>query len=171
MLYRRYNHEDFAALYAIEEACFQPPLRFGRRYMRQLVLKPESATWIAEQDGRMAGFAIVEWVQDEGATVAYIQTIEVAADERRRGVGGELLRRVEASARAAGARTIWLHVDAENSAAIRLYERRGYARQGRAEHYYARNRAAVVYSKSSRSFGSNPAPSHSVPSLDHCPRS
>ncbi len=148
VLYRLYKPEDFAALYAIEEACFQPPFRFGRRYMRQLVDSPDAATWIAEQDGRMAGFAIVEWVQDEDATVAYIQTIEVAADERRQGVGGELLRCVEASARAAGAHIIWLHVDAENSAAIRLYERRGYAGQGRAEHYYARNRAALVYSKS-----------------------
>jgi hypothetical protein len=36
MLYRRYLPEDFNALYAIEEACFQQPFRFGRRYMRQL---------------------------------------------------------------------------------------------------------------------------------------
>jgi ribosomal protein S18 acetylase RimI-like enzyme len=148
VLYRRYKPEDFAALYAIEEACFQPPLRFGRQYMRQFLDNPDAATWIAEQDGRMAGFAIVEWMQDENAIVAYIQTIEVAAGQRRQGVGGELLRQAEASASAAGARTIWLHVDAENSAAIHLYERRGYAGQGRAEHYYARNRAALVYSKS-----------------------
>ena len=95
----------------------------------------------------MAGFAVVEWLEEERATVAYIQTIEVAADERRQGVGGELLRNVEASARAAGADTIWLHVDAENSAALCLYERRGYAGQGRAEKYYARHRAALIYSK------------------------
>ena len=147
MLYRRYKPEDFAALYAIEEACFQPPLRFGRRYMRQLVLSPYTATWIAEQDGRMAGFAIVDWAQDSDATVAYIQTIEVAAAERRQGVGEELLRCLENSARAAGAHAIWLHVDAENSAAIRLYERQGYAAQGREEHYYTRRRAALIYSK------------------------
>jgi ribosomal-protein-alanine N-acetyltransferase len=147
VLYRLYKPEDFAALYAIEKACFQPPLRFGRRYMQQLVDNPDAATWIAEQDGRMAGFAIVEWLQDENATVAYIQTIEVAAEQRRQGIAGELLRCVEASARAAGAHAIWLHVDAKNSAAILLYERRGYAGQGRAEHYYARNRSALVYSK------------------------
>ena len=147
MLYRPYKPEDFASLYAIEGACFQPPLRFGRRYMRQLVLNPDAATWIAEQDGRMAGFAIVEWWQDEDAIEAYIQTIEVAADERRQGVGGELLRYVEASARTAGADTIWLHVDAENSAALHLYEQRGYAGQGREEHYYARHRTALIYSK------------------------
>ena len=147
MLNRLYQPGDFAALYAVEEACFQPPLRFGRRFMRQLVDNPDAATWIAEQDGRMAGFAIVEWMLDKDATVAYIQTIEVAADERRQGVGGELLRRVEDSARAAGAGAIWLHVDAENAGAIRLYENHGYARLGREEHYYARSRPALILSK------------------------
>ena len=58
--------------------------------------------------------------------VAYIQTLEVLPERRGRGVGGELLRRIEGSARAAGAQSIWLHVDAENAAAIRLYERHGY---------------------------------------------
>ena len=31
------------------------------RYMRQLVESADSATWIAEDDGQIAGFAIVEW--------------------------------------------------------------------------------------------------------------
>jgi len=37
-----------------------------------------------------------------------------------------LLRLIEGSARAAGAQLIWLHVDAENASAIRLYEAHGY---------------------------------------------
>jgi len=160
MLYRLYTPEDFAALYAIEEACFQPPFRFGRRYMRQIVENPDSATWIAEQDGRMAGFAIVDWSQDSGAAGAYIQTIEVTGDERRRGIGAELLRRVEGSARAAGSNAIWLHVDAENSAAIRLYERHDYIAQGREDHYYTRSRPALIYRKA---FGSLTPPTPLAP--------
>jgi ribosomal-protein-alanine N-acetyltransferase len=146
--YRRYKPEDFAALYAIEEACFEPPLRFGRGLMRQLAASPRGAAWIAEENGRMVGFAAVEWSEEAGAAAAYIQTIEVVAEARGRGVGGELLRRVEDSARAAGAEWIWLHVDQENPAAIRLYENHGYTKQGREEHYYARNRAALVYARS-----------------------
>jgi len=96
----------------------------------------------------MAGFAIVECQQDQDAAAAYIQTIEVAANERRHGVGSDLLRLAEASAIAAGAHLIWLHADAKNSSALRLYERHGYSSQGREEHYYARNRAALIYSKS-----------------------
>jgi len=144
VLYRPYTAEDFAGLYAIEELCFQPPFRFGRRQLRQLVQRRNAATWIAEQDGLLCGFAIVEWMRDRGGVIAYLQTIEVAPDWRGLGVGSELLRRVEGSARAAGAWQIWLHVDAENAAAIRLYEANGYRIEGRRENYYPLGRAALI---------------------------
>jgi ribosomal-protein-alanine N-acetyltransferase len=143
MLYRPYRPTDFDALYAIEEVCFQPPLRFGRGYMRQLVSAKNSATWIAEENGGMAGFAIVEWAEG----IAYIQTLEVLPERRGTGVGGELLRLVEGSAHASNAELIWLHVDAENGGAIQLYERGGYAYENRREKYYAGGRAALVYAK------------------------
>ena len=147
MLYRLYTPEDFASLYAIEEVCFQPPFRFGRRYIRQLVTSSEAATWIAEDEGRMAGFAIVEWTRETGQRTAYIQTIEVAPEHRCRGIASELLRRVEGSARAVGAEAIQLHVDAENAAAIRIYQAQGFLYQGREENYYALDRAALVFGK------------------------
>jgi ribosomal protein S18 acetylase RimI-like enzyme len=148
VLYRLYTPEDFPELYAIEEACFEPPQRFGRGYMRQLVTSPNTATWIAEEEGgRMAGFAIVEWTQQSGGMIAYIQTLEVAAAWRGRGIGGELLRRMEASAFVADALAIWLHVDATNSGAISIYEASGYLCKGRKENFYARGRAALIYAK------------------------
>jgi len=147
MHYRLYTPEDFAGLYALEELCFRPPLRFGRRYMRQLIDSSNAATWIAEEDGRMAGFAIVDWTEEAGEKIAYLQTIEVSPDRRGQGVGGELLRRVEGSARAMGAEEIWLHADAENAAAIRLYEEHGYLRAGRNEDYYSTGQAALIFAK------------------------
>jgi ribosomal-protein-alanine N-acetyltransferase len=147
MIYRPYITEDFAALYAIEEICFEPPFRFGRPYMRSLVESEYSATWIAEDEGKMAGFAIVVWTKGIGGPVAYIQTIEVAPEQRRRGVAGELLRRVEDSARSAGAVRIWLHVDEKNIRAVRLYEASDYHYEGREPDYYAPSRAGEIYSK------------------------
>jgi [ribosomal protein S18]-alanine N-acetyltransferase len=147
MLYRLYHPADFEPLYAIEEICFQPPFRFSRAYVRHLVRSLTTATWIAEENRQIAGFAIIDLDPAAGKPVAYIQTIEVTPERRGHGIGAELLGRIEASARQAGARSVWLHVDAENSAAIRLYEAHGYVREGRAENYYARNRAAFVYAK------------------------
>ena len=147
MDYRHYRPDDFERLYAIEEECFQPPDRFGRRYMQRLIKTASAATWIAEEDGTMVGFAIVEWSVEPGNAVAYIQTIEVAPAFRRQGVGLDLLRHIEDSARDAGATEIWLHVDARNDAAAGLYRRRGYVNEGRQEHYYGKGRAGEIYCK------------------------
>jgi len=147
MLYRLFQTGDFAQLYAIEEACFQPPFRFSRAFMRKLTESRRFVTWIAEENGQMTGFAIAELKATFEASAAYIQTIEVAPEQRGNGTGSELLRRVECSAQVAGAHSIWLHVDTENKGAIRLYESHDYMREGREEHYYARHRAAFVYRK------------------------
>jgi ribosomal-protein-alanine N-acetyltransferase len=147
MQYRLYKPEDFDALYALEVVCFESPFGFSRRTMRALVQRLDSATWIAEEEGRMAGFAIVEWAQRKSGVTAYIQTIEVAPEARGRGVGGELLARIEDSAHEAGAQLIRLHVEAANAAAIRLYEARGYRCEGRRENFYPEGRAALIYQK------------------------
>jgi ribosomal protein S18 acetylase RimI-like enzyme len=139
--------QDFDTLYALEVLCFEHPERFSRRYMRQLVSRSNAATWIAEEDGRMAGFAIVEWAERKNGVTAYIQTIEVAPGVRGRGIGRELLGRIEGSARETGAALIWLHVMEANASAIRLYESHGYRCEGREENYYPRGRAALIYKK------------------------
>jgi ribosomal protein S18 acetylase RimI-like enzyme len=147
MHYRLFEPADFHDLYAIEEVCFKPPYRFTRRYMRQLIASSNSATWIVEEDQTMIGFAILEWTSQSSGVIAYIATIEVLPQFRKSGVGAELLRRLEGSANAERAVAIWLHVDLENSSAIRLYERLGYQNSGRAENFYARNRPAAIYAK------------------------
>src|SRR5579864_1699542 len=115
MNYRLYEYDDFDDLFAIEEVCFQSPERFTRRYMRELIASQETATWIAEENGCMAGFAIVEFIRQVAPTVAYISTIEVLPVQRGHGIGAELLRRLEGSANAEKSTGIWLHVDLENA--------------------------------------------------------
>lgn len=147
MHYRLYRPADFAQFYAIEEICFQPPVRFSRRYLRQIIERSNSVTWVADQDGSVAGFSVAGFTTEPDRTFAYIQTLEVAPAHRNQGIGTELLRRMEDSAQAAGATVIWLHVDAANDVAVRLYQAHGYRHQGRQEHYYDRGRAADVYMK------------------------
>jgi [ribosomal protein S18]-alanine N-acetyltransferase len=71
----------------------------------------------------------------------------VLPDKRGRGIGNELLRHVEQSARSKQAAAIWLHVASTNAGAIRLYEAHGYQCMGRKENFYARGQAGLVYRK------------------------
>ncbi|MDR3736922.1 MAG: N-acetyltransferase [Acidobacteriaceae bacterium] len=147
MRLRPYIPEDFAVLYAIEEQCFESPFRFGRQSMKKLLEARCSAAWIAELDGAMAGFAIVEWTEATQEITAYIQTLEVAPAFRSRGLGAALLAQCENSAREAGAFILWLHVADENAGAIRLYESHGFNRLANEADFYAPGRGAHVYAK------------------------
>ena len=147
MHYRPYTPADFAALYAIEELCFEPTFRFSRSYMRHILACPDTATWIAEREAEMAGFAIIEWASTRNGTIAYIQTLEVLPAHRSKGAGTQLLHHLETSAREASAQSIWLHVDEENAPAIHLYKSQGFTPQGREENYYPKGRAALVFMK------------------------
>lgn len=157
MLYRPYHPADFSQLYAIEEECFQPPVRFSQRYMRQLLTDPRNTAWIAEDDGVLGGFAIVELAAEPEGVVAYIQTIEVASAFRRRGIASGLLDRIEHTAQAGNALAIWLHVEATNVPAIALYQAHGYVKQGTERHYYARRRDADILVKPLHQLQDGPA--------------
>jgi len=160
--YRYFIPSDFEALYAIEEECFQPPHRFPREYMQLLLDSPDTSVWIAEDGAKMAGFGIVEWYMGdekgekiergrrevkEARKVAYVHTLEVLPSERGRGVGRELLIRLEEAAEEADAEAILLHVSEENAGAIGLYTARGFRYQRREADYYSPGMAGVVYRK------------------------
>ena len=145
--FRLYAPGDFERLYAIEQRCFLPELRFSRRYMRELIRRPHSTTWVAEENSLLAGFAVAAFATQKDGVAAYIETIEVLSAFRGQGVGAELLRRVEASAAAAAAGILWLHVDIANQHAIRFYQAHGYSSEGIQEDYYPDGNAALIYRK------------------------
>jgi ribosomal-protein-alanine N-acetyltransferase len=149
--YRPYAAADFAALYALEQACFAPSERFSRRLMRQLIAAPCAATWVADcsvedAEEKLAGFAVVEWSHEIVARAAYLHTLEVGARHRRQGVGAALLLKTIASAQAAGASLFWLHVAEANAAALGLYRAQGFLPQGREENYYGSGQHALLCS-------------------------
>lgn len=114
---------------------------------------PEAAQWPQEEFERMAGYPSATghaWVACAGKqkrVVGYI-VVRRAADEveilnivvakrrRRQGVGGLLLERALAAARAAGARRAFLEVRESNRAAIGMYDRHYFLRVGRRAMYY-----------------------------------
>jgi len=80
------------------------------------------------------GFVLMQTVLDE----AEINTITVAPDARRMGVGRALLDAVKDRLVAAGVTRILLEVAVDNDGAIALYRQNGFAEIGRRKGYYAR---------------------------------
>jgi ribosomal-protein-alanine N-acetyltransferase len=83
---------------------------------------------------RLRGFAISRLAFDE----AEILTIAVDPGWRRRGVGRDLLREHLQRATLAGARALFLEVDAEDVAATALYARFAFVKVGARKGYYPR---------------------------------
>ncbi|MFF2008870.1 GNAT family N-acetyltransferase [Streptomyces sp. NPDC058195] len=64
--------------------------------------------------------------EEDGETAGYVFDVEVAREHRGRGHGRALMLQAERITLAAGARRLGLHVFADNTPALRLYESLGY---------------------------------------------
>jgi ribosomal-protein-alanine N-acetyltransferase len=87
---------------------------------------------LAECEGRLAGFAVGSLVLD----VCDLESIVVAEEFRRRGIGTALLDAVVAWSRERGGLHLELEVRVSNHPAIALYERHGFVRDGVRRGYY-----------------------------------
>lgn len=83
-------------------------------------------TFVAEAEGNIAGTARVEFAERPYFRIADIRRVYVAPPWRRQGVASELMRVAEETARQGGAKEVRLSVVAENTPALRLYEKLGY---------------------------------------------
>ncbi|HWZ11602.1 MAG TPA: N-acetyltransferase [Acidobacteriaceae bacterium] len=145
---RQYRPEDLPLMYAVEKLCFAPPLTFSREQLRELTTGESSFTSIAEDGGKLAGFAIAALMKERALRYGYLQTIDVAPEHRGRRIGSKLLRHVEENIAAAGGRVMLLHVAVQNREGIRLYEKHGYSRVGVEDGFYRRdNGDAFIYEK------------------------
>ena len=109
-----------------------------RRYIRALQRHPDAALFVAElPNGELVGrLSLMRDPHPSSAHVADLGLM-VAAAHRRRGIGTALMLAAEEWARTAGVSKLELHVFPHNSAAIALYEKLGYEREGLRRGHYA----------------------------------
>ena len=101
-----------------------------RRYLRAIRRYPHAAVFAAESGGVVAGRLSIQ--RDPHPASIHVADIGlmVAASHRRQGIGTALLEAAAEWGRAAGVRKLELHVFPHNVAAIALYERAGFDREG-----------------------------------------
>ena len=108
-----------------------------RRYLRAIRRYPHAAVFVAEaEDGQIVGR--LSLARDQHPASRHVADIGlmVAQSHRRQGIGTALLQAAVDWARANDIQKVELHVFTYNQAAIKLYERFGFEREGlRKKHY------------------------------------
>lgn len=109
-----------------------------RRYLRAIRRYPHAAVFVAEDDGVIVGRLSVARDQHPASRHVADLGLMVAATHRRRGIGTALLNAAVDWARASDVHKLELHVFPWNDAAIALYERFGFVREGYRHGHYRR---------------------------------
>jgi ribosomal-protein-alanine N-acetyltransferase len=116
---------------AIERTAYTYP--WSERFFRQEMQVECARSFLAETDGRIAGY-ILYWLLPSEID---IHNIAVHKDFRRRGLGRSLLENVVREARNRGSARITLEVRKSNLPAQKLYESVGFTVNGVRKGYYS----------------------------------
>jgi RimJ/RimL family protein N-acetyltransferase len=109
-----------------------------RRYLRAIRRYPNAAVFVAEDEGRIVGRLSVARDQHPASRHVADLGLMVAITHRRRGIGKALLDAAVVWGRESGVRKLELHVFPWNDAAIALYERFGFVKEGYRHAHYRR---------------------------------
>ncbi|RWG85368.1 peptidase C39 family protein [Mesorhizobium sp.] len=144
---RKARASDVDDLAAIEKAVFSGD-RLSRRSFRQFIERETAEMLVAENDGRVAGYAVVLF--RKGSGVARLYSIAVGPFFGNLGIGRQLLAAAEEAAYEHDRMMLRLEVREDNQRAIRIYEQAGYRKIGREPDYYEDGATALRYEKTLR---------------------
>ena len=119
-------------LAGIHADAFPPHQAWDASFIARILDLPGNMGLLAETAEGPGGFILYSLAADEGE----ILTVAVSPRLRRRGIGRRLLSGALAELGMHGARRVFLDVDAENRAAVALYEQAGFSRVGLRKGYY-----------------------------------
>ena len=150
MIIRPADPRDAAQLVALAEAVGSEPEGWlisdsrwrsvgdERRYLRAVRKHPDAAVFVAELDDRIVGRLSVARDPHPASRHVADLGLMVAHSHRRQGIGTALLEAAVDWGRHAGVRKLELHVFPWNTAAIALYEKFGFVREGYRKQHYRR---------------------------------
>jgi ribosomal-protein-alanine N-acetyltransferase len=121
---------DAARLAPLERRCFSDP--WSAAAFEEMLRFPLTVALIAERQEEVDGYLIARSIAGEGE----ILNLAVAPEQRRHGLGSQLLEAGLAALTEAGSRRVWLEVRESNEGAQALYLSRGFASAGRRKKYY-----------------------------------
>lgn len=144
MMIRLAKKEDYEAINALRgpvcalhsngyPALFKPVFaKDHQERVLKMMENPEQEVLVAEENGQLMGFAMVEYIKSEETNSMYpvheAHIVEIGVDEKAqgKGVGTALMEAVKAAAKARGCRSVQLDVWEFNKSALQFYEKLGF---------------------------------------------
>ena len=130
MILREMLVEDLDKVMEIEEDLFAVP--WTKEGYFTFLTRKDAMFLVVEEKGEILGYCGLLMVLDEGD----VTNVAVRRDRQREGIGNFLMESMLRLAYEQGIRTVHLEVRAGNSAAVRLYERLGFVKDGIRKGYY-----------------------------------
>jgi len=129
---RSYEPRDFPALHRLDQLCFPPGISYSKTTLHYFLTIASADCVVALEENHIVGFILSE----ENPPLAHIITLDVAAKQRRHGVGAALLQNLESNLAARGVRSILLETATDNEAAVAFWQRHGYRSEAVLKRYY-----------------------------------
>ena len=124
------TEQDIPFIAELEKECFSSP--WSEAGLREELTNENAVFFTAKKADRVVGYMGMHCVLDE----CYIANVAVSTEERRQGIGRQLLGYAEEKAREKECSFISLEVRVSNDAAVSLYESEKYERAGERKNFY-----------------------------------
>jgi ribosomal protein S18 acetylase RimI-like enzyme len=119
-------------LEGLDRAIF--PVRYSESFYKKLLKDVDKHPYIFLHKGQKIG--VCTFHVNTELNSSYIMTLGVLPEYRRKGIGSEMLRRVEANIESYGVDRICLHVQSNNCGGMSFYKKSGYKIIGIEMEYY-----------------------------------
>lgn len=129
---RRMRESDAEEAARLERRYFSVP--WSKEQLLESLRNPQYLFLVAEEDGQVAGYAGLLRVLNEGD----ITNIVVDGAHRGKGLGTQLTAALLEEGQRLGMEEFTLEVRVSNQAAIRIYERLGFVKEGIRKKFYER---------------------------------
>jgi ribosomal-protein-alanine N-acetyltransferase len=143
-LIRDYRPGDLETLWKIDQACFARGISYTRRELAFYIARKRGFTLVAERDGRILAFVVVD---RDRQSQGHVITIDVLPEAQRSGLGSRLMVAAEERLRALGCSVVFLETAVDNAAAVTFYKRHGYTLVHTIPCYYLDSIDALVLAK------------------------
>ncbi len=130
---RDFAPDDFETIWKLDQICFTRGIAYSKPELAHYIKQPRAFTIIAEADGEIRGFIVIE---HDMRHTGRIITIDVHPDARRTGVGMLLMDSAEKRLLELRSERIILEVAVDNFPAIAFYKRHGYSVTKTIPRYY-----------------------------------